>query len=182
MKPMPAFRTLAAPEARLTGAVEGAAVAHHEGGEGSTIYLHPGQIFASAEPCAVTTILGSCVAVCLWDPHLRVGGANHFLLPDWAGNGHSSARFGNVAIERLIEKVVALGGKRENLQAKLFGGACVIEAFRDRENHLGMKNVQVARRLLEKGGIPVIAEDVGGRQGRKLIFHVNDGTAWVRRL
>jgi chemotaxis protein CheD len=111
-----------------------------------------------------------------------MGGANHYLLPYWAGNGHSSPRFGNVAVQRLIEKLLALGSRKQNLQAKLFGGACVIEAFRDRETHLGMKNVQMARKLLENGGIPVTAEDVGGRRGRKLIFHVHDGTAWVRQL
>ncbi|MFQ5882235.1 MAG: chemotaxis protein CheD [Candidatus Methylomirabilales bacterium] len=147
-----------------------------------TIYLHPGQVFASSEPYVVTTILGSCVAVCLWDPLLGVGGINHYLLPYRVGDGQSSPSFGNVAVHCLIEKLLALGSVRRNLQAKLFGGGCVIEAFRGKDGHLGMKNVQVARGLLEDEGIPVVEDDVGGRQGRRLIFHVNDGTTWVKQL
>lgn len=148
----------------------------------ASVYLPPGKLFASSEPCAVTTILGSCVAVCLWDSVLKVGGINHFLLPYWVGNGHSSARFGNVAVQRLFEKLLALGSSKRHLQAKLFGGACVIGALPDKENHLGMKNVQMAQKLLEEEGIPVVGSDVGGRRGRKLIFQVDDGTAWVKML
>jgi chemotaxis protein CheD len=112
----------------------------------------------------------------------RIGGINHYLLPFWVGNGLASPRFGNVAVQRLIEKLLALRSQKQNLQAKLFGGACVLEAFRGRENHLGMKNVEVARKLLEVEGVPVIGEDVGGRQGRKLIFHTDEGTALVKLL
>jgi chemotaxis protein CheD len=68
------------------------------------------------------------------------------------------------------------------LQAKLFGGANVVEAFRDRENHLGTQNVRIARQLLEAEAIPVVSEDVGGHKGRKLIFCTDDGSAWVKEL
>ena len=61
------------------------------------VYLHPGQLVVSAAPCSVSTILGSCVAVCVWDEETGIGGMNHFLLPNFAGRGLSSARFGNVA-------------------------------------------------------------------------------------
>ncbi len=147
-----------------------------------TIYLHPGQLFASADGSAVTTILGSCVALCLWDPVSRVGGINHYLLPLWAGSGPSSPRFGDVAVRGLIERVLTLGSDKRRLKAKLFGGACVIAAFRARENHLGMKNVQAAQQLLEQEGIPLVGHDVGGGRGRKLIFHTDDGAAWVKQL
>jgi len=151
-------------------------------GGGLAVFLHPGRIFVSAEPCTVRTILGSCVAVCMWDPHLGVGGVNHFVLPYSVENGEHSLRYGNVAVKRLIEKLLALGSTKQTLQAKLFGGACVLGAFRDKRNHLGMKNVQTALSLLAEERIPVVAEDVGGEQGRKVIFQTHDGAAWVRRL
>ncbi len=147
-----------------------------------SVYLHPGQIFATSDPCAIMTIVGSCVAVCLWDPVLKVGGMNHYLLPHGADNGLGSPRFGNVAMRTLIDRLLALGSDKRNLQAKVFGGACVIEAMRRSEHHLGAKNVQVAHKLLEDAGISVVGDDTGGRQGRKLIFHVADGTAWIKRL
>jgi len=145
-------------------------------------YLPPGRIFVSPEPCTVRMVLGSCVAVCLWDPLRAVGGANHFLLPYPGGNGQDSPRFGNVATHRLIEKLLAFGCTKPSLMAKLFGGSCVLEAFQKKETHLGTKNVSVARKLLEDAGIPVIAEDTGGQRGRKVIFQTDDGSAWVKRL
>jgi chemotaxis protein CheD len=87
-----------------------------------------------------------------------------------------------VAVQRLIADLLALGCEKRNLQAKVFGGASVIGAFRDARNQLGMKNIQIALDLLATAGIPVIAEDVGGQRGRKVIFQTHDGTAWVRRL
>jgi chemotaxis protein CheD len=146
------------------------------------IYLHPGQFYVTGESCLVTTILGSCVAVCLCDRHARIGGINHFLLPLSDNNEQNSHRFGDVAVTELIAKVIMLGANPKRLQAKLFGGANVIEAFRDRENHLGTQNVRVARALLEAAGVPVINEDVGGHRGRKLIFQTDDGAAWIKDL
>ncbi|MSP37959.1 MAG: chemotaxis protein CheD [Deltaproteobacteria bacterium] len=146
------------------------------------LYLHPGQLFASRQSHAVTTILGSCVAVCLWDAVKKIGGINHYLLPAFTGDGVASPRFGNVAIAELIEQLTALGCRKRDLQAKLFGGACVIAAFRNRATHLGWENVQTAEKILEREDIPVIGQDIGGDKGRKLIFHTDDGSAWVKRL
>lgn len=145
-------------------------------------YLHAGHIIVSRDPCRVTTVLGSCVAVGLWDPAAGVGGLNHFLLPERLANGAASPRFGNVAVRELIEGVIAAGGHRRALQAKLFGGACVLRAFRKGGWHLGSTNVDVARRMLREEGIPIAAEDVEGTRGRKLIFQTHDGAAWVRSL
>jgi chemotaxis protein CheD len=150
--------------------------------KGLRSYLHPGQLFVSAAPYSVTTILGSCVAVCMHDPLLKSGGIVHYLLPYKVSLDKLSLRIGSVAINALIGKLLALGSRKENLQAKLFGGACVIEAFRSRENHLGAQNVELARSLLSNESIPVVAEDVGGAQARKLIFQVEDGTVWVKQL
>ena len=150
--------------------------------ERATAYLHPGQLFVSAHSYAVTTILGSCVAVGLWDPVNRIGGINHFLLPTFSGLGIASPRFGNIAIKELLDQLAELGSQRHNLLAKLFGGACVLEAFSRPQNHLGMKNIEVARELLESESIPLVGHDVGGQRGRKLIFHTDDGAAWVKVL
>jgi len=146
------------------------------------VYLQPGQLYASAQPCAVTTVLGSCVAICLWDPIASVGGMNHYLLPFFAGAGKGSPRFGNVAVAQLVERLLAVGAVRGRLQAKVFGGACVLEAFQARQGHLGEKNVAVAFKRLEELGIPVVSHDVAGRSGRKLIFHTDRGNAWVAKL
>jgi chemotaxis protein CheD len=143
-------------------------------------YLHAGHLIVSRVPCRVTTVLGSCVAVGMWDPTSGVGGVNHFLLPQ--GSDPQSPRFGDAAVRTLIREVVAAGGRRRTLQAKLFGGACVLRAFKDGSAHLGQKNVVVARRILIDEGIPIAAEDVEGERGRKLIFQTHDGAAWVRSL
>ena len=143
-------------------------------------YLHPGKIFATAEPTAVTTILGSCVAVCLWDPMVATGGVAHFVLPRGAGDQASALRFGSVAVPELVQRLINLGCKIDRLRAKLFGGACVMAAFQRGSGQLGLDNAESARALLAAAGIPVLAEDLGGRRGRKLIFQVDDGAAWVK--
>lgn len=145
-------------------------------------HLHAGQIAAFAAPTEIATILGSCVAVCLWDEGAGVGGMNHFLLPHWVGNGLASPRFGNIAVGSLIEQLLALGGRMDRLKAKLFGGACVINAAGPGRDHLGTKNVEVALRILEREGIRVTALDTGGRRARKLLFYTDGGDAWVKRL
>jgi chemotaxis protein CheD len=105
----------------------------------------------------------------------------HYILPHGSDGGASAARYGNVALARLLGKLLALGARKTSLEAKLFGGACVIRAF-DRPGHLGSKNIDVARKFLADEGIPKVSEDVGGKKGRKLIFNVQDGTVSVKRL
>jgi chemotaxis protein CheD len=144
-------------------------------------YLPPGQKVASAEPCLVTTILGSCVAVCLTDRGAGVGGVNHFLLPQRV-SAEQSLRFGQVAIPSLVDAVVALGARRARLVAKVFGGAQVLRPWARGGDHLGAQNVSLALLLLKDLGIPVVAQDVNGDRGRKLRYHTADGTAWVKRL
>jgi chemotaxis protein CheD len=146
-----------------------------------TVHLQPGQVFAAAEPAAVVTILGSCVAVCLFDPVARVGGMNHYLLP-LSVRRERSARFGNVALALLLEQVLGLGGRKGNLRAKVFGGAGVLDGFQRTGRSLGHGNVELALRTLEAEDIPVLDGDVGGRRGRRLVFHVDDGSAWVKAL
>lgn len=149
-------------------------------GARKTLYLHAGQLVVSAEPAAITTVLGSCVAVCLFDPDAAVGGMNHFLLPLHVEK-ERSPRFGTVAIPMLIDELLKAGARRASLRAKLFGGGSILDAFR-RGGRLGDENAALAVRLLADAGIPVLEKDLGGRVGRKLIFHTDDGSAWVRSL
>lgn len=146
----------------------------------SHLYLQPGQMVVTSQPCSVTTILGSCVAVCAWDPLLQVGGMNHYLLPYWAGGQRSSPRFGNVAIQRLVDGVLSLGSTTRTMRARIVGGACVIAAFQRSGKHLGLTNVDVATRMLGDLGVTVVTEDVGGQRGRKVTFQTDDGTLHVR--
>jgi chemotaxis protein CheD len=147
-----------------------------------TVYLHPGEVYAAANDCEITTILGSCVSVCLREQGSKIGGLNHFLLPGQHSGDTSSTRYAPGAIDELISLVESLGARRSRLRAKLFGGANVLHAFQDGVRHIGAANVETARALLAKVHIPIIAEDVGGTRGRKLVFHSHDGIASVRWL
>ena len=147
----------------------------------SSLYLHPGQMHADRAPCVVSTILGSCIAVCLFDAEAGVGGINHFLLPQESGEA-TPGRYGPAATRALIAKVVALGARREALAARIVGGANVLAAFHRQARHLGTANADAARDVLAGAGIRVIAEDVGGTSGRKLVFSLGDGAAWVQSL
>jgi chemotaxis protein CheD len=148
----------------------------------ATLYLHPGALAASARPLAVSTILGSCVGVCLFDAARGVGGMNHFLLPDSAGNARPTARFGDIAMEQLLAEVLQAGARRAGLAARVYGGACVLAAFRGQGDHLGDRNVWAALRFLEDERIPVLERDTGGRDGRRLVFHTWDGTVQAQRI
>ncbi|HEU0014305.1 MAG TPA: chemotaxis protein CheD [Longimicrobium sp.] len=158
------------------------AAAQPAGAPAATLYLHPGALAASARPLAVSTILGSCVGVCLFDAERGVGGMNHFLLPGSAGSARPTPRFGDVAMERLLAEVLQAGARRRRLAARVYGGACVLAAFRGPGDHLGDRNVSTALRFLEDERIPVLALDTGGRCGRRVVFHTWDGAAEARRI
>lgn len=141
-------------------------------------FLFPGTLFADPQGHQVSTVLGSCVAVCLWDSVARMGGINHYMLPLWNGEGLATPKYGNIAIEKLITKVLAMGCRQEYLIAKIFGGANVMgtgnEVFM-----IGDRNVMLAFQMLEEYGIPVAASDVGGRVGRKIVMHTATGAVLV---
>ncbi len=145
-------------------------------------YIYPGQWLATAEPMVASTILGTCVAVCVFDVEAGVGGLNHFMLPLAPQSAPDPMRFGDVATLRLVEQAFALGAKKGRLLAKLFGGMSSPLTSAGLIKDLGQRNAAVARRTLEALGVPVVAEDVGGKQSRKLVFHTGDGRAWVRHF
>jgi len=137
-------------------------------------FLYPGAIYVSPEPALVTTILGSCVAICLYDPVLQIGGMNHYMLPLWNGQGLASPRYGNIAIEKLIANLEALGSKRENMKAKVFGGAEIISTNIN-QFMIGERNILIAKEMLKEENIPIISSSTGGKLGRKLIFNTETG-------
>ena len=111
-----------------------------------------------------------------------IGGMNHYLLPSAAAGAVGSPRFGTVAIEALVTQVTFLGAVKDRLRAKLFGGACVVEAFRQNADHIGIVNAQFAETTLRALAIPIVEHDLGGHRGRKLIFNTDDGESWVKYL
>jgi chemotaxis protein CheD len=140
------------------------------------VYLHPGELYASPEPAKVMIILGSCVAVCLYNPRLAIGGATHFLLPTLEGEGHRSPRYGDVAIERLLQELRLAGSKSKDLHAEVYGGASVLQAFSSGANgSIGEKNVRLAIEILSRESIPVMRRDTGGSKGRKINMRTDTG-------
>jgi len=144
-------------------------------------HLQPGQLFVAPRPTVITTILGSCVAVCLWDPFKGIGGMNHFMLPLNAGGSVTSPRFGNVAMEQLVTKLRDAGARLPNLRARVFGGACMFKAMQS-PDHLGAKNSALAIEDLAKRGIEIVQVEVGGTRGRKLAFHSDTGAVWTNLI
>jgi chemotaxis protein CheD len=144
-------------------------------------YLYPGGLFANKEPYLVTTVLGSCVSVCLWDSVLKAGGINHYMLPLWNGDGLASPRYGNIAIPRLIEKMLDLGSLKKNLEAKVFGGG---EVLRIKEGvlNVGERNIMQALDMLKQNNIAVSITNVGGQYGRKLIYDTSTGKVLMKKL
>ena len=143
-------------------------------------YLFPAEIFVSSEPTMVSTVLGSCVAVCLWDSRCAIGGMNHYLLPLWNGDGLATPKYGNIAIRQLVEKVVAKGGERRNMQAKIFGGAAMWSNTAGLFA-IGLRNIELAQQQLQELQIPLVASDVGGALSRKIFFNTGDGSVLLRR-
>jgi chemotaxis protein CheD len=144
------------------------------------IFLPPGAICCPARPVVVSTILGSCVAVCLWDKYKRIGGMNHFLLPR-CGHATPSPRYGDIAFIELLAAMEHLGCEAVHLRAKVFGGAAVLP-FGARAATVGTQNVDVALEALRLHSIPVIARRTGGQYGLFLRFQTEMGSVLVREL
>lgn len=158
-----------------------------EPGTGRTsVQLLPGEFYVSRQDEVVTTVLGSCVSACIHDPVARVGGMNHFMLPQpgadgghWVGTAVGRlARYGSDAMERLVNGVLQAGGLRERLRIKIFGGGCVLAGMTD----IGRRNIGFVRGYLAAEGLPLAAEDVGGVRPRRIRFYPQSGRTQVRRL
>ncbi len=144
-------------------------------------YLYPSFIKVTRGPIQIHTILGSCVAVCLYDSSRKIGGMNHFMLPLWNGKGLASPKYGNIAMQKLLSSLLDQGALRNKIVAKVFGGANVLE-FNTGGTHIGQRNTELAFSTLDEMKIKVVAKSTGGELGRKIIFDVADGKVHQRMI
>ena len=141
--------------------------------------LLPGEFYVTGEDEMITTVLGSCVSACIYDAVNQVGGMNHFMLPGVLGSSDDTpARYGMYAMENLINAMMKMGCRKENLKAKLFGGGQIIANMTD----VGSQNILFARSFLDSEGIPLESYDLGLACPRKVNFYPLTGRVRVKRL
>jgi chemotaxis protein CheD len=143
-----------------------------------SVKVLPGEYYVSQDDLMVVTVLGSCIAACIWDPKIRVGGMNHFMLPE--GGGDTSGRYGSYAMELLINEMIKLGARRETMQAKVFGGGQVMHSFTTM--NVGERNTQFVLEYLQTERIAIISKDVLDIHPRKVCYFPATGKAMVKRL
>ena len=144
----------------------------------------PGEYYYTKKPMLIVTVLGSCVAACIRDRVSGIGGMNHFMLPDGSGDPNNPAstsmRYGAYAMEMLINQILKAGGKRENLEAKGFGGGKVLQGFT--HMNVGERNAAFVRTFLRNENIRVLAEDLNDIYPRKVYFFPETGRVLVKKL
>lgn len=143
--------------------------------------IGPGEFYATQRDMLIVTVLGSCVSACLRDPEARVGGMNHFMLPHHAsgswGDDLKSTRFGNFAMEKLINELIKSGASRDRMEIKVFGGGNVTES----SNAVGSDNAAFVLRYLQAEGLRCAAQDLGGQLPRRIHYYPSTGRV-VRKL
>jgi chemotaxis protein CheD len=147
--------------------------------------LNPGEYYVTKNNECIYTTLGSCISACIRDRITGVGGMNHFMLPVSMGEGswkdaglNSSTRYGNFAMEHMINEILKNGGIRQNLEVKLFGGGRILANM----TNIGLRNIEFARNYVETEGLRVISEDVGDAFPRMVVFFPATGKVRVKRL
>jgi chemotaxis protein CheD len=143
-------------------------------------YVYPASLYVSGKEEMVHTVLGSCVAVCLYDTRLQIGGMNHYLMPQWNNKGMPSPRYGNIAIDMLVKKMEREGSQKKDLVAKVFGGADQ-HGFKHKLS-VGKRNIAMARATLKRLAIPIVSQDILGNLGRKIVFNVKTGAVYLKTL
>ena len=153
----------------------------------SAVKILPGEYYVTKRDLALVTVLGSCVAACIRDRHSGMGGMNHFMLPGDTGNAGNPAdlssplaHYGTYAMEKMINDLLKMGAKRNNLQAKLFGGGNVMKGFT--VNNVGERNAEFALNYLQTEKIELLAKDLLDVYPRKIYFFPNSGKVLVRKL
>ncbi|MNJ95990.1 Chemoreceptor glutamine deamidase CheD [compost metagenome] len=144
----------------------------------------PGEYYYTGKDMLIVTVLGSCVSACIRDRVTGVGGMNHFMLPDGGGDADSpisaSARYGTYAMEILINDLLKAGARRENLEAKVFGGGNVLSGFSS--INVGERNAQFVRNFLKVENIRIVAEDLNDVHPRKVYYFPRNGKVLVKKL
>jgi chemotaxis protein CheD len=143
----------------------------------------PGEYYFTNKDMLIVTVLGSCVSACIRDRTTGLGGMNHFMLPDGGGDGSpvsASARYGTYAMEILINDLLKAGAKRENLEAKVFGGGAVLKGFT--AINVGERNAAFVLNFLKTERIRVVAEDLNDIHPRKVYFFPRTGKVLVKKL
>jgi chemotaxis protein CheD len=141
------------------------------------VKILPGEYFVHDEDMLIMTTLGSCIAACLWDRNAKVGGMNHFMLPEGAGE---SGRYGSYAMELLINEMMKRGANRMTMEAKVFGGGQVISGMNTM--NVGERNTSFVIDYLKTERIPIVSKDVLDIYPRKVCFLPGSGKAMVKRL
>lgn len=145
----------------------------------NAVKVLPGEYFVTGENMVICTVLGSCIAACLWDRTLNIGGMNHFMLPE-GDSSDVSGRYGSYAMELLINEMIKLGARRETMQAKIFGGGQVMANFTTM--NVGERNTDFVTQYLQTERIPIVSEDVLDIYPRKVVYFPATGKAMVKRL
>lgn len=144
--------------------------------------IGPGGYYVSKRNMMIVTVLGSCVSACLHDPVAKIGGMNHFMLPEKGGDPNlqlsTSSRYGAYAMEMLINRLLALGAERHRLQAKVFGAGRMLNGMTD----IGKHNAEFAMNYLKCERIKVVASDLGDTYARKVYFFVQTGRVLMKEL
>lgn len=152
--------------------------------ECDTAKILPGEYYFTGKPMLIVTVLGSCVAACVRDRVSGIGGMNHFMLPDGGGDlnnpASASMRYGAYAMEVLINQLLKAGARRENLEAKVFGGGNVLRGFTSM--NVGERNAQFVRDYLHTENIRIVAEDLNDVHPRKVYFFPATGRVLVKKL
>lgn len=150
--------------------------------EATIITVAPGEHeITAAKDEIVATVLGSCVSVCMRDPQAGVGGLNHFLLPkNNGGDTNAGERYGDTAMEVLINGLIKRGGRRGQFEAKVFGGARVLSGATMLA--IGDGNIAFVLDFLNREGIPIVSKDVGGTRSRRIHYQPATGRAWVQHV
>ena len=164
-------------QSRRTGEASFFYVDHHF--QFPAVKVLPGEFFVSPEEMVIMTVLGSCIAACIWDGRARIGGMNHFMLPD-GDTADGSGRYGSFAMELLINEMLKLGALRETMQAKIFGGGQVMAGFTTM--NVGERNTQFVQDYLATERIPIVSQDVLDIHPRKVCYFPVTGKALVKRL
>ena len=150
------------------------------------VTILPGEFFSTTKPVLISTVLGSCISIALYDPTLKLGGLNHFMLPTTNKcreiSFEEQGRYGDFAMELLINDMLSKGSRKENLKAKIFGGGNVLDNGGYNKNRTGLNNISFALDYLQTEKIPVMANDTGGIYPRKIFYDPQSFKIYLKRI